>query len=155
LLTSGCGGHAAAPAPAAAKAAITLSGVPARIPRRYTCAGAGAKLPLRWRGVPASARELVLVVTDPDAPGGRFVHWTVFGIPPTARSVPASAPSGTNSAGSTGWTPPCPPAGPPHRYVFDLYALARRSGLRSGAGASTVIAAARGAVARGEAVGRL
>ena len=94
------------------------------------------------------------MVTDPDAPGGRFVHWTVFGIPPGARSVPPDAPSGANSTGKTGWTPPCPPAGAPHRYVFDLYALARRSGLSAGASADRVIAAVRGAVARGEAVGR-
>ena len=154
LLASGCGGSSGAPALPAAAARLTLSGVPLRIPARYTCAGSGDRLPLRWSGVPSRARELVLVVTDPDAPGGRFVHWTAFGIPPTARSVPAGAASGRNSTGKMGWAPPCPPPGAPHRYVFDLYALARTSGLEAGASANDVIAAVRGAVARGEAVGR-
>jgi hypothetical protein len=134
---------------------IALTGLPATIPKRYTCAGAGLKPPLRWSGVPRGARELVLVVTDPDAPSGRFVHWTAFGIPPTARSVPVTARQGVATTGQLGWTPPCPPPGnKPHRYVFDLYALRAPSRLKAGATGATVIAAVRGAVARGELVAR-
>jgi Raf kinase inhibitor-like YbhB/YbcL family protein len=125
------------------------------VPVRYTCTGAGARPPLRWHGVPGGTTELVLVVTDPDAPGGRFVHWTAFGIPRGARAVPARVREGKNSAGGTGWTPPCPPGGDePHRYVFDLYALARASGLKQGASFDDVIAAVRGALGRGELVSR-
>ncbi|HEY3018732.1 MAG TPA: YbhB/YbcL family Raf kinase inhibitor-like protein, partial [Solirubrobacteraceae bacterium] len=105
----------------------------AAIPVRFTCAGAGAQPRIAWRGVPRGARELVLVVTDPDAPGGRFVHWTAYGIAPGARAVPPGVREGANSAGKDGWTPPCPPEGDrPHRYVIELYALPRRSGLPAG-----------------------
>src|SRR4051812_969478 len=152
---AGCGGHDAAPAPPAASKRIAMSGIPATIPDRYTCRGPGDKPPLRWGAVPAGTRELVLLVTDPDAPNGRFVHWSAFGIAPGARVVPVRLREGQNSAGKDGWTPPCPPQGDqPHRYVFDLYALSRPSGLRQGATADEVTAAVRGAIARGEIVGR-
>ena len=155
IAIAGCGGHDAAPPPPAAKARIAMSGIPATIPDRYTCRGEGAKPPLRWGAVPRQTRELVLLVTDPDAPGGRFVHWSAFGLPPGARVVPVRVREGANSAGKDGWTPPCPPEGDqPHRYVFDLYALKAPSGLRRGASAGEVTAAVRGAIARGEIVGR-
>ena len=132
-----------------------MGGIPATIPDRYTCRGAGDRPPLRWGAVPPRTRELVLLVTDPDAPNGRFVHWTAFGIAPGARVVPVRLREGTNSTGKDGWTPPCPPQGDtPPRYVFDLYALSRASGLTQGASADEVTAAVRGAIARGEIVGR-
>src|SRR3954447_6768677 len=152
---AGCGGHDAAPEPPAASARIAVSGIPATIPDRYTCRGPGEKPPLRWGAVPRGTRELVVLVTDPDAPGGRFVHWSAFGLAPGSRVVPVRVHEGENSAGKDGWTPPCPPEGDgPHRYVFDLYALRSPSGLRQGAGADEVTAAVRRAVARGEIVGR-
>jgi Raf kinase inhibitor-like YbhB/YbcL family protein len=121
------------------------------LPRRFTCDGAGETPAPGWHAVPARTAELVLVATDPDAPGGRFVHWTAYGIPPTAHRVPPGARSGENSAGKQGWTPACPPPGSGrHRYVFDVYALARRTGLAAGASPEEVIAAVRGALARGE-----
>jgi Raf kinase inhibitor-like YbhB/YbcL family protein len=121
------------------------------LPRRFTCDGAGDTPGVGWHAVPGRTREVVVIATDPDAPGGRFVHWTAYGIPPTAHEVPAGARSGRNSAGSLGWAPACPPPGSGrHRYVFDVYALPRRSGLAAGASPQEVIAAVRGALARGE-----
>jgi Raf kinase inhibitor-like YbhB/YbcL family protein len=76
--------------------------------------------------VPPQARELALVVEDPDA--GRFVHWTVLKIAPTQRrlgegSVPSGAVETDNSFGKHGWGAPCPPKGDePHRYIFAVYA---------------------------------
>ena len=98
----------------------------AAIPVRYTCDGAGVSPPLRWTAPPRGTRSFALMVVDPDAPGGRFVHWTASAIPASARALAAGghAPrEGRNSAGGTGWTPPCPPAGPAHRYVFTLTAV--------------------------------
>jgi Raf kinase inhibitor-like YbhB/YbcL family protein len=119
--------------------------------KRFTCDGAGSTPRPGWASVPARTAELVLVVTDPDAPGGRFVQWTAYGIPPTAHFVPTSARSGRNSAGKTGWAPACPPPGSGrHRYVFDVYALGRHSGLPAGAAPARVIAAVRGAIASGQ-----
>src|SRR5919198_755927 len=54
----------------------------ATIPKRYSCDGANVSPPLRWRRVPGDARELALLVEDPDAPGGSFVHWVLFKIAP-------------------------------------------------------------------------
>src|SRR5438094_541652 len=129
LLALGCGGDSGAPAPPAAPARIVVTSAwrdGATIPVRFTCSGAGARPPVAWRGVPRGARELVLVVTDPDAPGGRFVHWTAYGIAPGARAMPRRVREGRNSAGKTGWTPPCPPKGDrPHRAVVALDALAQ------------------------------
>ncbi len=160
ILLAGCGGHEAATPPRdTAPDLIALSSPAfadgAAIPRANSCDGAGKPPALAWSGVPDTARELVLVVEDPDAPGGTFVHWTAFGIPGRARSVPAGAAGGENSAGRDGWTPPCPPKGDrPHHYVFTLYALAKASGLRPGASAKQVRAAlASGALARGRLTG--
>jgi Raf kinase inhibitor-like YbhB/YbcL family protein len=103
------------------------------IPERFTCDGAEVSPPLAFREVPAGARELALVVEDPDA--DRFVHWTVLRIPPdTARIAEGRAPPGSieteNSFGDRRWGGPCPPEGDePHRYVFAVYTLSRPLGL--------------------------
>ncbi len=103
------------------------------IPTRYTCSGAGEPIPLTWSGVPKSARELVLVMRDPDATGSPFTHWALAGIGPQTRSVPANAIAGRNSAGGNGYTPPCPPRGSrAHHYVITLTALSAASGLKAG-----------------------
>jgi Raf kinase inhibitor-like YbhB/YbcL family protein len=156
VAAAGCGGgHESATPPApGVPASITLSSpaLGATVPRRFTCDGAGTSPPLRWSGAPRAA-ELVLVVQDPDAPGGTFVHWTAFAIVARALGdIPAGARlrSGENSAGKTGWTPPCPPKGDkPHRYVFSLYALRRPSGLKPGASPGQVRAKLVRALARG------
>jgi Raf kinase inhibitor-like YbhB/YbcL family protein len=99
------------------------------IPDGFTCDGAGANPPLRWRGTPKGTVELALIVEDPDAPGGTFVHWVAYRIDPDLRalpedSVPAGVAQGANGVGEPGYLPPCPPAGDdPHRYRFTLYAL--------------------------------
>jgi hypothetical protein len=165
LALVGCGGgHEAATPRARGAATIVLRSADftdgARLPRAVSCQGAGRPPALSWRGVPARARELVLAVEDPDAPGGTFVHWTVFGLPPRTPGLPAGghlpagAAAGANSAGGTGWTPPCPPPGDkPHHYVFTLYALPRPSGLHAGASASAVRAALANPLARGRLTG--
>lgn len=109
------------------------------IPARFTCSGEEVSPPLRWRGVPERARELVLVVEDPDAPGGTFVHWTVFGLPAATEAfaegeIPRGGRIGENSSGNKRWRGPCPPErDEPHRYVFLIYALQDPTGLKAGA----------------------
>jgi Raf kinase inhibitor-like YbhB/YbcL family protein len=97
------------------------------IPERYTCHGAGTAPDVAWSGVPDGAASVALVVSDPDAPGGTFVHWVVTGLPPadgalTGGKVPAGGREADNSAGDAGWTAPCPPSGT-HHYLFTVYAL--------------------------------
>jgi Raf kinase inhibitor-like YbhB/YbcL family protein len=123
-----------------------------RLPQRYTCDGAGEEPPVQAGTVPASTSELVLVVSDPDAPGGTFVHVTRYGINPRGDgSVDQGGREGSNSAGETGWTAPCPPKDDgPHRYVWSVYALRDASGLDAGAEPDEVVAALDdGVLARG------
>jgi Raf kinase inhibitor-like YbhB/YbcL family protein len=131
LLIAGCGGgdKPSEPLPGASRS-IALSSPAFRdggtIPERFTCSGDEVSPPLRWSGVPDSARELTLLVEDPDA--GRFVHWTLLKIPPNvdhlaAGRTPPGAVETENGTGDTGWAGPCPPEDDePHRYVFALYA---------------------------------
>src|SRR5688500_9604739 len=98
------------------------------IPDRFTCDGDDISPPLEWSGIPDDAAELALLVEDPDAPGGTFVHWVLFGLDPKISglaegSVPPEAKNGLTSFGKTRYGGPCPPSGdPPHRYVFFLTA---------------------------------
>jgi Raf kinase inhibitor-like YbhB/YbcL family protein len=96
------------------------------IPRRYTCDGRDVSPPLRWTAPPRAARSLALTVTDPDAPGGGFVHWRATGIAAHAGALGVGAHfarEGVNSFGRRGYSGPCPPPGPAHHYVFVLRAL--------------------------------
>lgn len=97
------------------------------IPARYSCDGADHNPPLRFDRVPAAARSLALIVDDPDAPAGTWVHWVVWNIPPEIRelgenSLPAGAVEGRNSWQRNRYGGPCPPSGT-HRYFFKLYVL--------------------------------
>jgi hypothetical protein len=111
------------------------------IPRRYTCDGDDRSPPLTWSDVPEGTRELALLVEDPDAPGGTFVHWVAWGLPADLGgldegTVPQGTGQGVNGFGRTGWGGPCPPRGHgPHRYVFTLFALSKALTLDEGASA--------------------
>jgi Raf kinase inhibitor-like YbhB/YbcL family protein len=97
------------------------------IPAKYTCDGADISLPIRIGNVPAASRSMALIVDDPDAPVGTWVHWVVWNIDPGTREigegkVPTSGIEGRNDWGRNGYGGPCPPSGA-HRYYFRLYAL--------------------------------
>jgi Raf kinase inhibitor-like YbhB/YbcL family protein len=98
-----------------------------KIPRKYTCDGQDINPPLAFADVPQAARSLVLLVDDPDAPRGTWVHWLVYNIHPAVRevkeqSVPRDGIEGLTSSSKPGYAGPCPPSGT-HRYFFKLYAL--------------------------------
>ena len=161
---AGCGGdNATEPAPEAppgielTSPAFETGGA---IPRDYSCDGAELSPPLTWDEVPAAAKSLVLLMEDPDAPDGTFVHWTVYGISPaTDRFLEGEAPAGSlegeNSFGDEGYGGPCPPEGDKaHRYVFALYALRSEPDLKPGAKPDEVHEAIEGqAIAGGRLVG--
>jgi Raf kinase inhibitor-like YbhB/YbcL family protein len=128
------------------------------IPVAYSCAGQNISPPLVWTGVPEEARELALVVDDPDAPRGTFTHWIVFGLPPSTtsleeNSVPAGAKQAKNSTGRAEYAGPCPPSGT-HHYRFTVYALDAPLELSEGAGTEQALdAISEHAVAQGRLVG--
>jgi Raf kinase inhibitor-like YbhB/YbcL family protein len=111
-----------------------------RIEDEYTCKGADVSPVLAWAAAPAGTKSLALIVDDPDAPGGVFTHWVVYGLPGSLRELkkgqlPLGAQQGVNDFGSTGYRGPCPPPGKPHRYFFTLYALDESIGWPSGSSA--------------------
>ena len=104
--------------------------------------------------IPSEAKSLVLIVDDPDAPGGLFTHWLVWNIPPQTSAVgEGSAPKGvqgTNDFGKLGYGGPCPPSGT-HRYYFKIFALDRELDLPFGAKRGQLDGAMKGhVVAQGE-----
>lgn len=97
------------------------------IPQNYTCDGENVNPPLSISGVPENTKSLALIMDDPDAPAGTWVHWAVWNIDPKTteiaeNSVPTGVVEGKTSFGKPGYGGPCPPSGT-HRYFFKLYAL--------------------------------
>ncbi|MFZ3200433.1 MAG: YbhB/YbcL family Raf kinase inhibitor-like protein [Candidatus Acidiferrales bacterium] len=113
------------------------------IPRKYTCDGADVSPALAWGEPPAGTQSFALIVDDPDAPTGTWVHWVLYDLPGRARAVPEGLsrdrelPDGTrqgrNDFGKIGYNGPCPPRGAVHRYFFKLYALNLEINLPPGA----------------------
>lgn len=125
------------------------------IPGEFTCDGEDVSPPLTWSGVPDETESFVLIMDDPDAPAGTFVHWVAYDLPASATELPRSVPSetvlppggvhGENSWRRLGYGGPCPPDGT-HRYVFKLYALEVSLGLDPGASKREVLEALEGHV---------
>ncbi len=135
------------------------------IPKKHTCDGEDVSPLLSWSDVPDGSKGLVLICDDPDAPVGTWVHWVLFGITPDTTELPEGVPDGErvlsgamhgcNSWGNLGYGGPCPPAGPPHRYFFKLYAVDIEPVLSPGATAAEVMVAIEGHIlAEGRLMGR-
>lgn len=94
------------------------------IPSKYTCDGENINPPLTVEGVPEKAKSLALIIEDPDAPAGLFIHWLIWNLPVAGTIEEHSAPGteGLNSSKKRGYSGPCPPSGT-HRYFFKVYAL--------------------------------
>lgn len=112
------------------------------IPAKYTCDGVNISPPLLWSTPPQNTQSLALIVDDPDAPAGTFVHWVVYNLPiehhqlpervAAQPTIPGGGIQGRNDFGRLGYGGPCPPSGT-HRYFFKLYALDRSLDLAQGA----------------------
>lgn len=121
-----------------------------RIPERHSGEGEDVSPPLSWDEVPEGTESLALIVDDPDAPSGTFVHWLAWGIDPQSRGLDEgeSPPSqGAGGFGDVGYRGPAPPPGHgPHRYIFRVYALDATPELAPGAGREELEAAIEGHV---------
>jgi Raf kinase inhibitor-like YbhB/YbcL family protein len=127
------------------------------IPAAHGCDDANVSPPLVWSEVPDGTKSFALVVDDPDAPAGTFVHWVLYEIAAETRELPRAVPAAIERPGSgmkqgrndfrdIGYGGPCPPPGAAHRYVFRLYALDDVLGLAPGAAKGDLLAAMRGHV---------
>ncbi len=121
------------------------------IPRQYTCDGQDLSPPLQWADPPAGTQSFALIVDDPDAPIGTWVHWVLFNLPPETRDLPEQtgpvghSQDGNNSWKRSGYGGPCPPGGT-HRYYFKLYALDTMLDLAAGADKKQLLQAMEGRI---------
>lgn len=132
-------------------------------PERQTCDGEDLSPPVEISGLDESAGSIAIILEDPDAPRGTFVHWLIWNLVPSA-SIPEGIPpleevsapeavQGRNGFGDVGYSGPCPPAGISHRYVLKVFALDSKLDLPPGSGRSELEAAMEGRVLQsGEAV---
>ena len=134
------------------------------IPEEYTCDGSDVSPALSWRGIPSNAKSIALIMDDPDAPMGTFVHWVLFNIPSDTTKLPRGVPEnrtlndgssqGITDFGRTGYGGPCPPGGT-HRYYFRVYALDTMLDLQPGSSRKQLENAMKGHVlAQGELMGK-
>ena len=103
------------------------------IPSKFTCQGGDVNPALIIEGLPGGAKSLALIMDDPDAPMGMWVHWVVYNIPVIAKIEENSIPGtqGNNDFGRENYGGPCPPSGT-HRYFFKIYALDTQLNLPEG-----------------------
>jgi Raf kinase inhibitor-like YbhB/YbcL family protein len=135
----------------------------ASIPSIYSCKGKNISPPLVWGDPPTGTQSFELIMDDPDAPAGTWVHWIIFNIPASARGLSEAVPTdaaladgsqqGRTSARSSGYHGPCPPSGT-HRYFFKLYALDAMLNLSNAADKNQLLQAMQGHIlAQGELMG--
>lgn len=135
------------------------------IPKKFTCDGPDVSPKLAWNEPPAKTQSIALIMDDPDAPVGTWVHWVLYDLPADTRELPegvskqeqlsSGARQGRNDFGKTGYGGPCPPPGKAHRYFFKLYALDAQLGLKAGVKKADLERAMQGHIlAQGELIGR-
>jgi Raf kinase inhibitor-like YbhB/YbcL family protein len=113
-----------------------------KIPRQYTCDDKNISPPLDWTGVPVNSTSLTIIMDDPDAPAGTWVHWVLFDLKPDINGLgegkSENGIQGKNDFGQTGYGGPCPPRGSNHRYFIKIYALDIQLGIKTGASKAQV-----------------
>ena len=129
------------------------------IPRLYTCDDKNVSPPLAWTDVPTTTVSLAIIMDDPDAPSGTWVHWVLYNLPPDLSDLDEATSStgtdGKNDFNRMGYGGPCPPRGSAHRYYIKLYALDVRLDLKAGATKSQVENLMRGHIlAQGQLMGK-
>jgi Raf kinase inhibitor-like YbhB/YbcL family protein len=120
------------------------------IPSKYTCDGKNISPALNWDKPSEEVKRFVIIMEDPDAPGGNFVHWIVYNIPGNVthfpedvtpiKNIPDEVLLGTNGFGHIGYGGPCPPSGT-HRYFIRIYGLNNALHLEAGAEKAELIRA--------------
>jgi Raf kinase inhibitor-like YbhB/YbcL family protein len=130
-----------------------------KIPQVYTCDGGNISPPLSWSGVPSNTASLALIMDDPDAPAGTWVHWVLYNLQPDLTGIEqgksGGGTQGINDFKRLGYGGPCPPKGTTHRYFIKVYALDTMLDLKSGATKAELESLMRGHImAQGQLVGK-
>ncbi len=163
LMLAGCQGNTTPAAAGGNEMTITITSTAFKegdkIPRLYTCDDQNVSLPLSWTNVPTGTVSLALIMDDPDAPSGTWVHWVLFNLPADtsslAQGTEGGGTQGKNDFNKLGYGGPCPPRGSTHRYFIKLYALDRVLELKAGASKAQVEKVMQGhIVAQGQLMGR-
>jgi Raf kinase inhibitor-like YbhB/YbcL family protein len=164
VLLAGCKGNDALPASEGGldmtiQITSTAFSEGGKIPRIYTCDDQNVSPPLTWTGVPTTTVSLALIMDDPDAPSGTWVHWVLYNLAPDTTNLDQGktglGTEGKNDFNRLGYGGPCPPRGSTHRYYIKLFALDTRLDLKSGATKAQVESAMRGHIlAQGQLMGR-
>jgi Raf kinase inhibitor-like YbhB/YbcL family protein len=107
------------------------------IPPKYAYRAGNTNPPLVISDIPGDAKTIALIVNDPDAPSGNFIHWLAWNIHSDALEInegtlPTEAIQGRNDFGNNHYDGPAPPSGT-HRYIFTAYALSSSLNLKAGA----------------------
>jgi len=131
-------------APAPPPMTMTVAGFPdgGPIPVKFSQAapgvatGEGLSPAIAWANAPAGTQSFVLNMHDMEVARNKTTddqaHWIVWNIPATATGLPEGVPKGAQladgsyqfSATGTMYRGPGAPAnGPPHHYMFEVYAL--------------------------------
>lgn len=129
------------------------------IPKRYTCDADNVSPPISWTSLPQGIKSLALIVDDPDAPGGIWVHWVLYNLPGELSGINEGVKNlgmdGYNDFNKLGYGGPCPPKGSTHRYYFKLFALDTLLDLKPGASKRVLERAMQGHIlAQGQLVGK-
>jgi Raf kinase inhibitor-like YbhB/YbcL family protein len=135
------------------------------IPKQHTCDGPDVSPQLSWKEAPTGTKSFALIMDDPDAPVGTWVHWVLYDLPGDTKELPEGvakqeqlengARQGRNDFGNIGYGGPCPPGGKAHRYFFKLYALDAKLNLKAGMSKKDVERAMKGhIVGQGEVMGK-
>jgi Raf kinase inhibitor-like YbhB/YbcL family protein len=139
------------------------------IPRKFTCDGQDVSPGLAWTGLPKATKSLAIIMDDPDAPPGTWVHWILYDIPGDSSGLEEGVPKkealgngakhglcwGVEDFDRVGYYGPCPPPGTPHRYYFKVYALDKALGIAPRATKNGLLKAMEGHIlAQGELMGK-
>jgi Raf kinase inhibitor-like YbhB/YbcL family protein len=109
---------------------VTSPAVEARgqLPRKYTCDGGGARIPIEWGALPSGTKSVIVLVDDASMQKTFWANWIVWNIPPTVHALPEGAPlpagaqEGVSDWGKPGWDPPCT-KGEKRSYRISVFAL--------------------------------
>lgn len=126
------------------------------------CGGKNVSLPVAWTNLPAKAKSVAVLLSDPDGAAGLSVsHWVAYNIAAARgqlKSGEANAGAdfsmGPNVAGAAAYRGMCPPVGDlPHHYTLTVVASDLPPGtLSAGLGRDALLAALKGHALGGQSV---